>query len=189
MDRLNLLWIESSVETIAGYRRMIDAALNQLSDTEFFARPSSDVNSVAIVIRHLAGNLHSRWTDYLTTDGEKPDRDRDCEFEEWQDDRDSLMEYFNSGWACLESAIGGLNDDSVAMTIQIRGEDHSVPDAVMRSLTHVSYHVGQILIIARLVHHGKWNWLTVAPGASAEHNRNTWGTAASRTILAAPDEH
>ncbi len=188
MDQLNLLWIESSRETIAGYRRMIDAALNQLSDQEFFTRPSNDVNSVAIVIRHLAGNLHSRWTDYLTTDGEKPDRDRDREFEEWQGDRDSLMEYFNSGWACLESALDGLNDESVLQTIQIRGEDHSVPDAVTRSMTHVSYHVGQILMIARMVHQGKWNWLTVAPGASDEHNQTTWGTAASRSTFAAQDE-
>jgi len=188
MNQLNSLWIESCRETITGYRRMTDAALRQLSDAEFFARPSEEINSVAIVIRHLAGNLHSRWTDFLTTDGEKSDRDRDREFEEWQGDRESLMRYFDSGWACLESAIAALNDESVCKTIQIRGEDHSVPDAFARSMTHVSYHVGQILIIARMVHHGQWNWLTVAPGKSADHNRNTWGTAASRSSFAEPDK-
>ena len=181
MHQLNQLWIDSVRVSVGGYRNVIDSALRQLSDEEFFATPAEGVNSAAVVIRHLAGNLTSRWTDYLTTDGEKPNRHRDTEFDAWDGDRASLMEYFESGWQRLIDAIDSLNDETVTKTIQIRGEDHSVPEAMTRSIGHVSYHVGQILIIARMVHAGGWNWLTVAPGGSEQHNQETWGTAAARS--------
>ena len=97
------------------------------------------------------------------------------------------MQYFDEGWSCLETAMEMLNEETEAAQIEIRGEPHSVPEAVMRSLTHVAYHVGQIVIIARMVHQGSWNWLTIAPGASQQHNERTWGTAASRNAYAPKD--
>jgi len=181
MHKLNQLWIDSVRTSVAGYRNVIDSAIRQLSDEEFFAIPADGVNSAAVVIRHLAGNLTSRWTDYLTTDGEKPNRHRDTEFDAWDGDRASLMEYFESGWQCLIDAIDSLDDDTVTQTIQIRGEDHSVPEAMTRSVNHLAYHVGQIMVIARMVHTGEWKWLTIAPGASDDHNKRTWGTSAARS--------
>ena len=163
---------------------MIDAIVGQLDDNELIARPDPSINSVAIILRHLGGNLKSRWTDFLTSDGEKPSRDRDKEFCDWEGDRSSLLEYFDNGWEALSVAIEQLNDANINRTIHIRGEAHSIPQAVARSLTHISYHVGQIAIIARMVHAGEWTWLTIAPGESARHNLTTWGSSASRSIHA-----
>jgi uncharacterized damage-inducible protein DinB len=173
-------WIASSLETIDGYRRQVDGAVEQLTDQEFFARPAEGINSVANILRHLGGNLLSRWTDFLTTDGEKPDRNRDSEFEDWQGDRASLMAFFDRGWQTWRKSIESLTADDLTKTVTIRGEPHSVPLAIQRSLTHTSYHVGQIMLISRLVHVGVWKWLTIRPGSSQQHNRQTWGTAASR---------
>ncbi|MCM2374240.1 DinB family protein [Aporhodopirellula aestuarii] len=180
-------WQAAMWETVQAYRRMIDAITAQLTDDELFARPSANVNSVAIILRHLGGNLKSRWTDFLTTDGEKPDRDRDSEFLDWEGDRQSLIEHFESGWRAFESAVNAIDEDTAGKTIFIRGEAHSVAQALTRSITHLTYHVGQIAMIARMVHVGEWRWLTVAPGGSSEHNEKSWGTSASRSVFAADE--
>lgn len=181
-------WLSAMRDTIESYRRMIDATVVQLTDDELFARPAPNINSVAILLRHLGGNLRSRWTDFLTTDGEKPDRDRDTEFHDWQGDRQSLLEHFDRGWQSLESAFDALDETTVDRTIFIRGEAHSIPRALTRSVTHVSYHVGQITMIARMVHAGDWHWLTIPPGSSTEHNQRTWGTSTSRRVFADPED-
>ena len=171
-------------DTVVSYRRMIDATIEQLTDVELFARPEPNINSVGIILRHLGGNLRSRWTDFLTTDGEKPDRDRDTEFLDWEGDRRSLLEHFDCWWTALASALDTIDETTVNRTIHIRGEAHSIPQALTRSVTHLTYHVGQIAIVARMVHTGDWHWLTIAPGSSTEHNHDTWGTTASRSIFA-----
>lgn len=176
-------WIKAICNTIASYRKLIDATVVQLTDDEFFTRPASEMNSVAVILRHLGGNLKSRWTDFLTTDGEKPDRDRDSEFEDWQGDRESLMKYFDQGWQTLESAVNQVDESNFDQPIFIRGESHSIAQALARSVTHLSYHAGQISLLSRLVHQGEWKWLTVSPGASDEHNQNTWGTSRSQSIF------
>jgi hypothetical protein len=173
-------WIDATLATIDGHRRLLDGALKQLSEEELVRRPAGGINSVAIILRHLGGNLQSRWTDFLTTDGEKTSRNRDSEFEDWSGDRASLMEFFDKGWHMWRSAVEALTDDDLAKTVTIRGEPHSVPLAVQRSLTHTAYHIGQIMLIARSIHDGDWNWLTIKPGGSQQHNQQTWGTAASR---------
>lgn len=178
------IWLLSMRETIASYRRMIDATVEQLTDDELFRRPEPTANSVAIILRHLGGNLRSRWTDFLASDGEKPDRDRDSEFLDWEGDRQSLLSYFDEGWSVLDAAVGSLDDSNINQTILIRGEPHTIPQALIRSITHMSYHVGQIAIVARLVHDGDWRWLTVAPGSSKDFNALTWGTSASRSVFA-----
>ncbi len=174
------LWIAATTEMIRSHRRMIDAAITQLSDQEMHMRPSPDMNSVAVILRHLAGNLQSRWTDFLTTDGEKPTRDRDAEFQDWDGDRASLIDYFDAGWQLFTATILSLQPEDMTRTVLIRGEAHSVPKAIIRGVTHVAYHAGQIMQTARAVHQGEWQWLTIAPGQSQQHNASTWGTGRSR---------
>jgi hypothetical protein len=176
-------WMQASLEVIDGYRKQIDGAQRQLTDAEFFQRPAEGINSVAIILRHFGGNLLSRWTDFLTTDGEKPTRNRDSEFEDWPGDRTSLLAFFDSGWQTWRRSIESLTPGDFTKTVTIRGEPHSVQLAIQRSLTHTAYHVGQIMLIARTVHAGEWNWLTIRPGGSQQHNLQTWGTAASRLAV------
>ena len=175
------LWLEATKETIAGYRRMIDASVAQLTDDQLFARPQQGINSVATLLRHLGGNLQSRWTNFLTEDGEKPDRQRELEFADWEGSRDELIQYFDAGWKQLEATLDSLTVEQLAQTVAIRGESHTVPQAIQRSLTHLAYHAGQILLIARIVHGDdqSWQWLTIKPGESQRHNESTWGTPAS----------
>jgi uncharacterized damage-inducible protein DinB len=172
-------WLTPLKDTVSSYRNTIYKTIDQLTDQELFVRPSSKTNSVAVILRHLGGNLKSRWSDFLSTDGEKPERDRDAEFTDWPGDRSSLLEYFESGWRQLEAALESIDEEVARRTVFIRGEPHTVAQALVRSITHLSYHVGQITLVARLVHSGDWKWITIAPGDSAAHNKRTWGSAAT----------
>jgi hypothetical protein len=148
------------------YRKMAEDALADLDDESFFHKPGTVVNPIALVVKHVGGNLRSRWTDFLTTDGEKPDRQRDTEFELVPgDSRDSLMQRWNSGWSALENTLGALSNADLDRTITIRGEAMSAREASLRSVTHTAYHVGQILYLARLLKPDR-KWLTVPPGQS-----------------------
>jgi hypothetical protein len=180
-------WKTATIEAIDGYRRMIDGAVKQLSDEEFVRRPTDGINSVAVILRHLGGNLLSRWTEFLTADGEKPNRNRDSEFEDWPGDHASLLAFFDSGWKACRDSIAALTANDMTKSVEIRGEKHSVPQAIERSLTHTAYHVGQIMLIARIVHDGSWQWLTIKPGGSQQHNQQTWGTAAARSVSGRKD--
>lgn len=173
-------WLAAVLETLDSHRRLLDGALQQLTYEEHTRRPAEGINSIAVILRHLGGNLLSRWTDFLTTDGEKPARNRDGEFEDWSEDRASLMAFFDKGWQTCRQSIESLTAEDLTKTVTIRGEQHTVPQAIERSLTHTAYHVGQIMLLARLVHSGEWQWLTIPPGGTREHNAQTWGTAASR---------
>jgi hypothetical protein len=148
------------------YRKLAEDALADLDDRSFFHKPGAAVNPIALVVKHVGGNLRSRWTDFLTTDGEKPDRDRDSEFELRQgDSRDSLMHLWNIGWSALEGTLATLSNLDLDRTITIRGEALSAREASLRSVTHTAYHVGQILYLCRLLQpEGKW--LTIPPGQS-----------------------
>lgn len=188
MQNAHESWIDAVRETVVSYRRMIDAAVVQLSDDELRVRPTVGVNSVAVILRHVGGNLRSRWTDFLTADGEKPNRQRDLEFQDWPGDRASLMAFFDDGWRCLENALAQITPDNVQTPIFIRGEKHTIPLAIERSLAHTAYHVGQIMLVARIVHAGDWSWLTIPPGESQRHNQQNWGSATSRGILGGADE-
>lgn len=186
---MNAPWLDALRDSLASYRRMIDATVGQLTDSELVARPMTEFNSVANLLRHLGGNLRSRWTDFLTTDGEKEDRDRDTEFQDWEGDRESLLEFFDAGWKQLELAFDVIDETNLEQLIYIRGEPHTIPQALTRSIAHVAYHSGQITMIGRMVHQGDWKWLTIAPGSSGEFNQKTWGTPASRSVLAGdPDD-
>lgn len=175
-------------KTLASYRKMIDETVVQLTDDEFFGRPSPSTNSVAVILRHLGGNLISRWTDFLTTDGEKESRDRDLEFTDWDGSRESLMQYFDSGWTAFASALDEIDETNIQTEILIRGEVHTLMQAVIRSITHLTYHIGQITFVSRLVHQGEWKWLTIAPDKSRQFNDETWGTSRSRAVFDTEDQ-
>ena len=180
--------LEVYQQTVHTYRKMIDETIVQLSDEAFFRRPAPGINSVAIILRHLGGNLTSRWTDFLTTDGEKDFRNRDLEFAEWEGTREELMDYFEGGWQALINALAEINEGNLDEKIVIRGEPHTVIQALVRSVTHITYHVGQISLVARMVHEGEWNWLTIAPNQSKKFNQETWGTSKSRAVFGSDSE-
>lgn len=151
---------------------LADGAMSQLSDERFFAIPSPGDNSVAVIVKHVGGNLVSRWTDFLTSDGEKPGRNRDTEFQVGAgEDRTRLMQTWSHGWATLFAALEPLSDSDVTRVITIRGEPLTVLQAVNRQLTHYAYHVGQIVYVAK--HHcgPAWRTLSIPVGRSAEFNR------------------
>lgn len=151
------------------HKNMADKALAQLSDKEFFQRPSAEVNPVALIVKHLAGNLVSRWTDFLTTDGDKPTRDRDREFIlDERDTREALLTAWDKGWNAWLDTLAGLKEADLDKMITIRGEPHTVRQAILRGLTHAAYHIGQILYLVRLTTPSA-PWQTIAPGQSRSH--------------------
>jgi hypothetical protein len=144
-----------------------EQGIEQLTDEEFFHRPGEHSNSVAIIVKHLAGNLKSRWTDFLSSDGDKPWRDRDAEFVIGpHDTRAHLLAAWQEGWDALFGTLAGLGEEDLLRKVIIRGEEHSVLQAVHRALTHASYHTGQILYVARLIHTDGWRYVTIPPGQS-----------------------
>lgn len=149
-------------------RRLVEQAIATLSDEQFFHRPTESVNSIALIIKHLSGNLRSRWSDLLTTDGDKPDRDRDSEFVVAKEDtRDSLMAGWDRAWNTVESTLASLSAADLERRITIRGEPHTVLQALARGASHAAYHSGQILYIARMLCPDA-PWLTIAPGESRQ---------------------
>jgi hypothetical protein len=153
-------------------KRLADRAVEQLPDDKLHVALDANTNSIAVIMKHIAGNLISRWTDFLTTDGEKADRNRDNEFVDSFRGRAELLNYWERGWSCVLTALRNLAADDLAKTVTIRGEPHTVPLAMSRSLGHTCYHIGQI---AR--HHAgdKWNTLTIPRGQSEQFNKANWG--------------
>ena len=153
------------------YKKLAERAVEQISDEEFFAAIDDEANSIAVIIKHIAGNLRSRWSDFLTADGEKPDRDRDMEFEIAGDTRPNLMEYWEASWQSLFDAIDPLTADDFSKTITIRGEPHSIVEAINRQLTHYAYHIGQIVLLAKHFRSAEWKTLSVPKNRSSEFNQ------------------
>jgi hypothetical protein len=155
-----------------GYKRLADGALTQLSDEDFFRAPDPESNSAAIVVKHVAGNLRSRWKDFLTTDGEKPDRNRDQEFVlAPADTRAELMRRWEESFQIVFDNIGSLTPEDFSRTVTIRGEPHTILQAMNRSLMHTAYHVGQILYVGKHLRGGEWNSLSIPKGRSEEFNK------------------
>jgi hypothetical protein len=154
----------------ARYRDLAEKALAQMPDTALNHVPSPEGNSAAMVVRHLSGNLVSRFTDFLTEDGEKPDRDREAEFEERPYERGELEAMWRRGFAVLDDALASLGDADLGRTVTIRGQPLSVHAALTRSLSHAAYHVGQIVLLARMTAAGPWQSLSIPRGGSAAYN-------------------
>jgi hypothetical protein len=158
--------ISDLIHEFRRHKELADRAMAEMSEEAFFHRPGEQVNPVALIVKHLAGNLASRWSDFLTTDGDKPTRDRDSEFFLTPaDTRASLLARWERGWGTLFATLNGLTDADLGKTITIRGEPHRVQQALIRGATHAAYHVGQILYLARLLNPGG-TWLTIPPGQS-----------------------
>ena len=175
MTDLNREFIDSVATTFRANRNWADKAIAQVSDEKLRVPLDENTNSIAVIMKHVAGNLKSRWTDFLTTDGEKPWRNRDDEFVDGFGDRDEIVAYWESGWQVLFETLDSLKPDDLVKTITIRGEDHSVPLAMSRSLGHCAYHVGQIMLISRILAEGNWETITIARGASSNYNQKVWG--------------
>jgi hypothetical protein len=167
--------LESAVIAFRSNKGWADKAIAQLSDEKLHTALDPNTNSVAVVMKHVAGNLLSRWTDFLTTDGEKPSRNRDDEFIDSFTDRSALLAYWEQGWNRLFETLDSLTPEDLTKTVFIRGEPHSVPLALHRSLAHCGYHVGQILLLGRLLAGDSWKTITIPRGKSADYNKSTWG--------------
>jgi len=165
-------YLSDAVQSFRNYKKLADRAIEQVSDEEFFAIIDAESNSIAVIVKHVAGNLHSRWRDFLTTDGEKPDRDRDQEFEMMADSRASLIGFWDSGWETMFKNIEPLTEEDFARTIRIRGEPHTVVEAINRQLTHYSYHIGQIVFLAKHLRSAEWKTLSVPRNRSAQYNQH-----------------
>jgi len=162
--------IESALGILRQYKTLADKAMEQITEDEFFRPPEPESNSIAIIVKHVSGNLLSRWTDFLTADGEKEWRNRDGEFEIDKVERNQLMQMWERSWQCLFSSLESLTRDDLGTIITIRSEPHSVLEAVNRTLAHISYHVGQIVFLAKMFKSGQWQTLTIPRKKSREFN-------------------
>jgi len=152
------------------YKSLGDKAFDQLSDEQIFWQYNDESNSIAIIVKHIAGNMLSRWTNFLTEDGEKSWRHRDEEFINTFTTKGQVLDYWEKGWKCLFDALDQINDENIQSTIYIRGQAHSVLDAVFRQLAHYPYHIGQIIYIAKMMKNDDWKTLSIARNKSQEFN-------------------
>src|ERR1700677_5072245 len=164
-------YIEDSLALFRQHKRLAEGAMGQVTDEQLLATLDPESNSIAMIVKHLSGNMRSRWTNFLTTDGEKPSRDRDREFVDPPATRKALMDSWGEGWACLFQALEPLSEADLARRVTIRGEAHSVMQAINRQVAHYSLHVGQIVMLAKHFAGDGWKPLSVARNQSAEFNR------------------
>jgi hypothetical protein len=167
------------IDAFRANKSLADRAVAQVPEDKLHVALDEHTNSIAVIMKHVAGNLRSRWTDFLTTDGEKPNRNRDDEFVDKFMSRQELLDYWEQGWSCLFATLSALTPEDLYKTVTIRGEPHTVPLAMARSLGHTCYHIGQIVQLAR--HHAgdSWNTLTIPRGGSEQYNRDRWGGSGS----------
>ena len=166
-------YLEDALRTLREYKKLAERAFAQLSDEDFFRTIDDESNSIAVIIKHIAGNMLSRWTDFLTTDGEKPERNRDMEFVMLPETtKDQMLAYWEQGWKCTFEALEPLTPDDLMRTVRIRGEDHTVVQAINRQIAHYANHIGQIVYLAKHFKSSEWQSLSVPKNKSAEFNAN-----------------
>lgn len=173
-------YLEDALSLFRYYKQLAERAMDQVADEHLFTVLDPEANSIAIIVKHMTGNMRSRWTDFLTTDGEKPDRNRDSEFVDPPATRADLIADWEAGWARLFQALEPLTDDDLASTVTIRGEAHSVVQAVNRQLAHYPHHVGQIVLLAKHFASDHWQSLSVPRNQSAQFNRKVAAGEASQ---------
>lgn len=166
-------YLEETARQLRGHKRMAEGAISQLSDQEFFRAIGPEANSVAVLVKHIAGNQRSRFTDFLTTDGEKPTRHRDNEFVLETNTRAEVMEWWEQGWKILFDTLSSLRPDDVTRTITIRNEPHTVLQAINRAIAHYAQHIGQIVFLAKHLRSSEWKTLSIPRGKSEEFNAGT----------------
>jgi hypothetical protein len=163
--------LTTAIAELRKVKRLAEKAVEQLDDDQLWVRLDAEANSVAVVMRHMAGNMRSRWTDFLTTDGEKPDRHRDQEFEDIAISRAELLAEWEDGWQRVFSALEPLNDAQLQDTVYIREEPHTIFQALVRQIAHYAGHAYQILLLAKHLKGGDWKTLSIPRGQSEEFNR------------------
>ena len=173
-------YLEDALGVMRYYKRLAEEAMAQVADEQLCAVLDPEMNSIALIVKHMAGNMRSRWTDFLTTDGEKPDRNRDSEFCDGPPDRPALMRVWDEGWAIVFAALEPLTDMDLSRTVTIRGEAHSVMQAINRQLAHYPYHCGQIVFLAKHFKSEGWRSLSVPRNKSQEFNAKVAAGAASQ---------
>jgi len=165
-------FLESAKKQFAYYKQLGEKTMDQLPDEKLFWQFNEESNSIAMIVKHLSGNMVSRWTDFLTTDGEKESRNRDAEFENDIPSRQVLLKLWEEGWKCLFNTLNSLSEDDFSKTIYIRNQGHSVVDAINRQLAHYPYHVGQMVFIGKLICNEQWKSLSIPKGNSQAYNRD-----------------
>lgn len=155
------------------YKDLGDKTFEQLNEWDYHYRPNEESNSIAVIIQHMTGNMLSRWTNFLSEDGEKEWRDRDAEFETGEQSKKELLELWEKGWDCFLSALGSLKKKDLKKKVTIRGEALSVVDAINRQLAHYPYHIGQIIYVAKTIKSRNWKNLSIPRGESAAYNTST----------------
>ncbi len=155
-------------------RRLAEGAAQQINDQQFFQTEGSEANSVAVIMKHVGGNLRSRWTDFLRSDGEKPDRNRDGEFLADTETRESIIQLWNHGWQSLDHTLASLDAEQLQLTVTIRNEPCTVLQALLRSLAHTSHHCGQIVHVAKVLTGSNWKTLSIPRGGSRNVLGNFW---------------
>ncbi|MGB2626697.1 MAG: DUF1572 family protein [Candidatus Acidiferrum sp.] len=175
-------YLEDSVSLLRYYKKLAERAMEQTPDAGLFSTLDKESNSIAIIVKHIAGNARSRWTDFLTTDGEKPDRNRDGEFETPPTTRAELMAVWEGGWSALFDALEGMSEVDLSRTVTIRGEAHSAMQAINRQIAHYSYHIGQVAYLAKhfAAEAGRWKAITVPRQQSGQFNRDVQSGAKSQ---------
>jgi Protein of unknown function (DUF1572) len=164
-------YLDDARSAMRAYKKLADKAIAQMKDEEFFVTLDEESNSVAVVMKHMAGNMFSRWTDFLTSDGEKPNRNRDMEFViESHTTKDDVIAYWERGWACVLEALEPLRPADFEKTVKIRGEEHTIAQAINRQLMHYSYHIGQIVFLAKHFRSAEWKSLSIPRNRSADFN-------------------
>jgi Protein of unknown function (DUF1572) len=164
-------YIEDALSSFRVYKKLAEKALDQLKDEEYFVALDEELNSIAVIMKHLAGNMLSRWTDFLTADGEKPDRNRDLEFViDPQTTKEAIHAYWERGWQCVFDALDPLRPEDFETRVLIRGKEHTIVQAINRQLTHYAYHIGQIVFLAKHFRSAEWKSLSIPRNRSAEFN-------------------
>ena len=164
-------YLDDTLASFRAYKKLTDKALAQLKDEEYFITLDEEANSVGVIMKHMAGNMLSRWTDFLTTDGEKPDRNRDMEFVIGpQTSKDELLAFWERGWNCLYEALAELQSADFDKQVMIRGEAHTIVQAINRQMTHYAYHIGQIVFLAKHFRSSAWQSLSIPRNRSAGFN-------------------
>ena len=163
-------YLKDSLDVFRYYKALAERAMAQCSEAQLFESIDPEANSIAIIVKHMAGNMRSRWRDFLTTDGEKPDRNRDTEFESPATTRAELMDQWNAGWKWVFDALEPLSDADLTKTVTIRGEAHSVMQAINRQVAHYSHHIGQIVFLAKHLASDGWQSLSIPRKQSASFN-------------------
>jgi hypothetical protein len=173
-------YLSSAIKQFEYYKNLGERAMEQLTEEELLNTPGEESNSIAVIVNHLSGNMLSRWTNFLDEDGEKTWRNRDQEFREVLETREEINEAWNKGWVCLFEAVKPLNENDLNKVIYIRNEGHSVVEAINRQLCHYAYHVGQMVLLAKLMRGKDFKSLSIPKGASADYNKSQFNIEKSR---------